>query len=259
VNRKAFTLIELLVVIAIIAILAAILFPVFARARAKAQQANCMSNLKQIALAIRMYASDYEDVTPHFTPYCGLGGANGYNWWDQRGLLGPYLQSEQVCFCPSAERPSQGGTWTNHGYILQNWYYNRPWADGYWVASKLSDIGNIAMQVAVADGLTGVNGFIGGWPNYESYSAPVCNNLIGGPGGSAPLPAQYNVGLTNDPPYWPAMSTTYPQRWCFSGRHNGQCNMAFLDGHVKAMLLTEISSRIADGKFVYFNKLHHGN
>jgi len=64
--RKAhgFTLIELLVVIAIIAILAAILFPVFARARAKAQQNNCLSNIKQLALGTLMYVSDYDDRFP---------------------------------------------------------------------------------------------------------------------------------------------------------------------------------------------------
>ncbi len=61
-TRKGFTLIELLVVIAIIAILAAILFPVFARAREKARQTSCLSNMKQIALAITMYASDYDET-----------------------------------------------------------------------------------------------------------------------------------------------------------------------------------------------------
>src|SRR5215210_8440731 len=63
-RRKAFTLIELLVVIAIIAILAAILFPVFAQAREKARQATCQSNLKQIATAFQMYATDYDGTFP---------------------------------------------------------------------------------------------------------------------------------------------------------------------------------------------------
>ncbi|MCX7597678.1 MAG: DUF1559 domain-containing protein, partial [Armatimonadetes bacterium] len=62
--KKGFTLIELLVVIAIIAILAAILFPVFARAREKARQASCTSNLKQIAMAHLMYAQDYDEMLP---------------------------------------------------------------------------------------------------------------------------------------------------------------------------------------------------
>jgi len=64
IGRKGFTLIELLVVIAIIAILAAILFPVFAKARAKAKQATCLTNSRQIALAIQMYAIDYDDTFP---------------------------------------------------------------------------------------------------------------------------------------------------------------------------------------------------
>lgn len=62
--RRGFTLIELLVVIAIIAILAAILFPVFARARAKAKQSQCLSNVKQMQLGMIMYASDYDGVNP---------------------------------------------------------------------------------------------------------------------------------------------------------------------------------------------------
>jgi prepilin-type N-terminal cleavage/methylation domain-containing protein len=64
VARKGFTLIELLVVIAIIAILAAILFPVFARAREKARQTSCVSNLKQVALASLMYTQDYDECPP---------------------------------------------------------------------------------------------------------------------------------------------------------------------------------------------------
>ena len=66
--NKAFTLIELLVVIAIIAILAAILFPVFAQARSKARQAACLSNMKQIGLGSMMYAQDYDEVMPGNTP-----------------------------------------------------------------------------------------------------------------------------------------------------------------------------------------------
>src|SRR5438046_1091428 len=70
-QRRAFTLIELLVVIAIIAILAAILFPVFAQARGKARQALCLSNVKQFALAFTMYAQDYDETN------CPLFISNG--------------------------------------------------------------------------------------------------------------------------------------------------------------------------------------
>ena len=86
-NRRGFTLIELLVVIAIIAILAAILFPVFARARMKAHAATCVSNLKQIAMSIRMYCDDYEGYGPYTS--CG-------SFWEDklyRGGYGPKRES----------------------------------------------------------------------------------------------------------------------------------------------------------------------
>jgi prepilin-type N-terminal cleavage/methylation domain-containing protein len=71
-NRRGFTLIELLVVIAIIAVLAAMLFPVFARARAKARQASCISNERQIVTALLMYNDDYDEALPHGN--CAPGG-----------------------------------------------------------------------------------------------------------------------------------------------------------------------------------------
>ena len=81
-HNRGFTLIELLVVIAIIAILAAILFPVFAKARDKARSANCISNLKQLALVIRLYCDDYDDAGP-FT-YMGYGCEPGGIWvWNR--------------------------------------------------------------------------------------------------------------------------------------------------------------------------------
>jgi prepilin-type N-terminal cleavage/methylation domain-containing protein/prepilin-type processing-associated H-X9-DG protein len=100
-GRRAFTLIELLVVIAIIAILAAILFPVFAQAREKARQASCLSNLKQLATAIQMYAQDYDS---HWVPayYYPAGQGNitlGLYWWYD--LIQPYARSYDVWICPS--------------------------------------------------------------------------------------------------------------------------------------------------------------
>ncbi|MBU0606994.1 MAG: DUF1559 domain-containing protein [Armatimonadetes bacterium] len=96
--RRGFTLIELLVVIAIIAILAAILFPVFAKAREKARQSSCASNLKQIALAFLQYAQDYDE---RITGYQANVGPWNY-------LIEPYIKNTQVQACPSA----QYGQWS---------------------------------------------------------------------------------------------------------------------------------------------------
>lgn len=113
-KRGAFTLIELLVVIAIIAILAAILFPVFGRAREMARRASCVSNLKQMGLATIQYSQDFdENLYPHrFNVPAGqnpleteataagvTGMANNKNWWPN--LLQPYIKSWQVFQCPS--------------------------------------------------------------------------------------------------------------------------------------------------------------
>jgi prepilin-type N-terminal cleavage/methylation domain-containing protein len=90
-----FTLIELLVVIAIIAILAAILFPVFARARENARRTSCLSNLKQIGLALEQYKQDYDSVYPY-------SRSAGKEWYEL--YLNPYIKSPQLIVCPSAPK-----------------------------------------------------------------------------------------------------------------------------------------------------------
>jgi prepilin-type N-terminal cleavage/methylation domain-containing protein/prepilin-type processing-associated H-X9-DG protein len=101
--RKGFTLIELLVVIAIIAILAAILFPVFAKAREKARQTSCLSNIKQLTLGILMYAQDYDERISgrmHGWNNCGPGGFSApLILWDQ--IILPYVKNDQIFVCPS--------------------------------------------------------------------------------------------------------------------------------------------------------------
>ncbi|MCD6351282.1 MAG: DUF1559 domain-containing protein, partial [Armatimonadetes bacterium] len=99
---RGFTLIELLVVIAIIAILASILFPVFSRARAKARQAKCMSNLKQLGLAFNMYAQDYDELLPVWALGNTADNDNGPNegayTWDTQIM--PYMRNQQILVCP---------------------------------------------------------------------------------------------------------------------------------------------------------------
>ena len=98
-HRRAFTLIELLVVIAIIAILAAILFPVFAQTREKARAVTCTSNLKQIGLALAMYRQDYDETNVNEWPWAGQ-----YNWDHTfHEILHPYVKNKQVFSCPSQQ------------------------------------------------------------------------------------------------------------------------------------------------------------
>ena len=100
-RRMGFTLIELLVVIAIIAILAAILFPAFARARENARKTSCLSNLKQIGLGMMQYTQDYDEKM--LNQNVGTGQHFGY-------LLQPYLKSQQLLVCPSASGSTYDAT-----------------------------------------------------------------------------------------------------------------------------------------------------
>ena len=96
-RRSGFTLIELLVVIAIIAILAAILFPVFAQAREKARAASCLSNLKQIGTGWMMYVQDYDETIPSGWEDPAVGGHGGFH-----NAVQPYMKNYKIVACPSA-------------------------------------------------------------------------------------------------------------------------------------------------------------
>ena len=109
-QRQGFTLIELLVVIAIIAILAAILFPVFARARENARRSSCQSNLKQLGLGFIQYTQDYDEKFPVLR-----GGATGDNNNGVFSIIQPYLKSTQILQCPS-ETTGPDANPNNNGY-----------------------------------------------------------------------------------------------------------------------------------------------
>lgn len=99
-RSRGFTLIELLVVIAIIAILAAILFPVFSRAREKAKQASCVSNMKQLGLAIQMYVQDYDEMFPPVAYVLSDWASSFFPLY-----LDPYVKNRQLWRCPSRPDP----------------------------------------------------------------------------------------------------------------------------------------------------------
>ncbi len=128
-GKKGFTLIELLVVIAIIAILAAILFPVFARAREKARQTSCLNNVKQLALSVTMYAQDYDErLFAYRQENTGIG-------WER--LIQPYIKNEQILICPSRGERIDGNP--NYGYN----YAFLPWV-------SLAEIAKPAETIAFA-------------------------------------------------------------------------------------------------------------
>jgi prepilin-type N-terminal cleavage/methylation domain-containing protein/prepilin-type processing-associated H-X9-DG protein len=199
-DPRGFTLIELLVVIAIIAILAALLFPVFAQAREKARQATCQSNLKQIGNAVQMYSQDFDETMPNSGSYGGDG--------DLVGLLFSYTRQhsgEGIWRCPSHSQFSSYYT-SSYGY---NWQYLLAPGPDY-PHSDYNGFSNSGVLLA-----------------FLAHPADtLCLMDVGAPDGNLNLWSY--VVRPGDPVNNDGMGR--PQF-----RHLGQANVLFCDGHVKAM------------------------
>jgi prepilin-type N-terminal cleavage/methylation domain-containing protein/prepilin-type processing-associated H-X9-DG protein len=243
-KRSAFTLIELLVVIAIIAILSAILFPVFAQARAKARQATDLNNLKQIGLAYLMYAQDYdESVVPYAVRSDMASTLNNRYWFgaswaagtppfnaapfinescpsttcnlyfDVRdGLLTPYIKNAQVFDDPNAAGLTPSFTNWRNGHLIPGYaVYPILFPDlrGGGNATRLASIEESANTVLMVDGA-----FL------NTFSGLVVKTIFLNP------PFNMQTNADNGPS---GFSTRV------HGRHSGVANILWADGHVKAM------------------------
>jgi prepilin-type N-terminal cleavage/methylation domain-containing protein/prepilin-type processing-associated H-X9-DG protein len=211
-QRSAFTLIELLVVIAIIAILAAILFPVFAQARESARKTTCLSNLKQIGVAVHMYMSDYDSTYPAQQVdgvYVNLpGGPIVYpnvqqNYMDE---LYPYIKNAKVFFCPDLKKGTaiQKGGWRN-GYHFNGAFLSNP------PGCKSPNCSGINEAAVVAPANTQIIREAGGGVEWDqAWERP------------------YSAGYG---------ATTYARDDCdqfvTSFFHSGGCNLLAADGHAK--------------------------
>jgi len=211
--KRGFTLIELLVVIAIIAILAAILFPVFAQAREAARKSSCASNLKQIGIAFTMYAQDYDGgyplhytLAPSYTSGCYWFGCLNAGVVDKtQGMLYPYTKNHQIQLCPSFKAGfAYNGATGGYGY---NWIY-------------------LASDTAA--------GRYGDWSVYEAqiqrptdciaFTDTATYRTTGTPG----LYETFSVAP-------PSSSLGYGDFPSSHFRHAETTNAVFVDGHVKAL------------------------
>ena len=208
-RRRGFTLIELLVVIAIIAILAAILFPVFAKAREKARQISCASNLRQLGLAAMQYIQDNDEILPG-AAYSGSGGGQIGGWMyygapysnvpsankfdASLGSIYPYVKSKGVYLCPD----DSGGQLSGNSYAINSC------VDG------AAQVGNVfpGKSEAAFDDVTSFMLF-----GEEAY----------------PVPGSNSSTATTDDAYLLYPVNTNP----ISTRHTEGSNSVFIDGHVK--------------------------
>jgi len=258
-KRKAFTLIELLVVIAIIAILAAILFPVFAQAKAAAKKTVCLSNAKQMVLAILMYGNDNDDyavINTEADSYNVPGETNTYeHTW--MSLVQPYIKNWGLYLCPSSS--ASDGLYASNDYSPQS-----PWTTGtdagyaaasitlnnyYWFSQSPTVAKYNIFQTPQVSALTSIEApsgvtftLDGGRVENDGY---IGWQFIG----------WFETPMIIDPKYTePTLHQTAFDQGSVVGRHASQANASFADGHAKSLPITQLITakyNAADNGCVY--------
>ena len=231
-TRSAFTLIELLVVIAIIAILAAILFPVFARARENARRSSCQSNLKQIGLGILQYTQDYDETLPR-AYYRASTVVTDPKWMD---VVQPYVKSTQLFTCPSDSGANSEYVFPDSARTARR-YGSYGYINGYFSDNARTTVGENNVSLSRLEQPT------------ETIMVTDC---IGGTGnadiGWADIASQPTARPNENPP---SFGTTTNTR-LVPARHLDTINTLFADGHVKSLNLGTISRTNAAGALPLF-------
>jgi prepilin-type N-terminal cleavage/methylation domain-containing protein len=215
-----FTLIELLVVIAIIAILAAILFPVFAQAREKARQTLCLSNAKQLSLGVLMYAQDYDEALP-------VTQNDAFVLWPD--LIDPYIKNNQVRICLSDLGKPTNPSPTGSGLLPANSYGLN--------------------ELTFVDDTDFLPGPPGPSTVLASFTTPAATVMLGELGTQDDLitsrPNAFKMTVPDD-----VLNDSYDARP--AARHFSRNNLAFMDGHAKSMRLDQFYGT-SNGAGVFFN------
>lgn len=268
-DARGFTLIELLIVIAVIAILAAILFPVFARARENARRSSCQSNLKQIGLGIMQYAQDYDEVmVPAWhegacsagqgwqpTNSGSFGCYDNFKWMD---MLQPYVKSEQLFNCPSvssksisnyvqADGSKYGHYAANLGYRSAGNTRNPPFSFYTQTASQSVPIRTAQIQAPVSTVMVTET-------RSASYSG-AASCVMTFPSSSGSVANSFDLREIGEDASAPSIRT-----WVYSNnnpdgaigeRHLETINVLWADGHVKAVKLASIAPNLPAGNKLF--------